>query len=606
MKMRICHKVKRQKLAFIVIAILAATPFLIDKYIELNTPSPYDLGAYVYSAKHILGGAEIGVEEQPTAELGTLLVNMLGVWLGGYTDTAPKVIQAILQAAALLFMFMAMYRLFGMLPAAVGVIVASVYLSSPLIAFDSFKEQCTTDFMVMGVSCFILYQLKRRRWYAILAGTFLSWAPLFKQIGLSAIGATVIFILLQPLLRNKTWKKTMADTTFLFLGALMALGPLYIWIIGWHIQISLPYKFLWDNLARIFVFDKSGVEAKASFDYISYSREMMPFSKLWPVILRYYCVLIMPIVLAITAIVLRILKVVQRACYPETIEAKSYDRFVFLFSVWWILDMAFVWLSPHCYSHYYLPLCASSAILAGYVTALYVDGLQASRNKGKWVVTGFIGILLMAWMTFPIIFGVKTDLSTGKTYTRRSLGYVQRFNEIFDKRKLNHKEYWQLVGEYIREHSDLEDKIYVWGWYPGIYVVAQRFSPVPQACEANMNIWPSNYLSEVTIRILNSFERQQPRFIVDTRKIHFPGDRPPLELWPRVKRGFLGAEKAYFLPLDKDIILKYDKAWSEWLKENFDEEEALRYEAMRPFREYVMENYKIVKMFGPHVLFEPR
>jgi hypothetical protein len=40
------------------------------------------------------------------------------------------------------------------------------------------------------------------------------------------------------------------------------------------------------------------------------------------------------------------------------------------------------------------------------------------------------------------------------------------------------------------------------------------------------------------------------------------------------------------------------------LRNEFDEEEALRYEAYKPLRKFVMDHYKIVNMFGPHVLFE--
>jgi len=57
-------------------------------------------------------------------------------------------------------MFIAMRKLFSTLSAAVGVIIASVYLSAPLIAkFGNVKEQYMIAFMVMGISCLVLYQL---------------------------------------------------------------------------------------------------------------------------------------------------------------------------------------------------------------------------------------------------------------------------------------------------------------------------------------------------------------------------------------------------------------------------------------------------------------
>ena len=75
----------------------------------------------------------IGFEEKPSAQTGTLLLNMLGAWAFGFNETGPKLLQAIFQITALVLMFIAIRRLFGQGAAAVSVIVASVYLC----AFDS-------------------------------------------------------------------------------------------------------------------------------------------------------------------------------------------------------------------------------------------------------------------------------------------------------------------------------------------------------------------------------------------------------------------------------------------------------------------------------------
>ena len=50
----------------IIIAILTAIPFCMGKYFEFNSPSAFDSGAYVYSAKRILDGAKIGIDEKPS------------------------------------------------------------------------------------------------------------------------------------------------------------------------------------------------------------------------------------------------------------------------------------------------------------------------------------------------------------------------------------------------------------------------------------------------------------------------------------------------------------------------------------------------------------
>ena len=58
-----------QVLVVVAVLGLAAIPFGLGKYIELNSPGAFDSGSNVYSAYHILQGARIGVEEVPAARL---------------------------------------------------------------------------------------------------------------------------------------------------------------------------------------------------------------------------------------------------------------------------------------------------------------------------------------------------------------------------------------------------------------------------------------------------------------------------------------------------------------------------------------------------------
>jgi len=610
-------KIRGPVLIFVAIIVLAAIPFSLGKYFELNQPDPFDSGANVYSAAYILAGARIGEEEKPNANVGTLLVNIAGVWLFGFNEIGPKLIQGILQAAALILMFFAMRKLFGTLSAAVGVIIASVYLSAPLIAkFGNDKTQYTVAFMVMGISCFVLHQLGGKWWWAVLAGAFLSWAPLFKQIGVSAIGAIGLFVVLQPLLKNRTWKQVGFDILLLWAGAAAAIAPLYVWILVRHTQLPLPYSFVWQTLGKFLPFGAAATDVEVVSDYVGEHRKLIPFSQQWPIVLRYYGLLILPVALAAGAIIARLLRVIWSAASPDKIKPKTCDRFVPLFAVWWVLDMAFVWISPASYEQYYLPLNASAAMLGGYIIAIYSDYLKSAVSKTRPVIIGVVGLLVMIAMCQHIFFGIEKSPYSGQNYGGRQRGYSQKFQEIRQRRKQDGQGYWELAADYIRTHSQPTDKIYVWGWYPGIYVMAQRFSAASAACSMPRPALP--VLSQLVSQLLEEFNRQMPKFIVDSRKRHVPIDRPPYELWPIAPKGFMGMRQTWFLPLDKDVIAAYDKQWADMLRTRFDQDEALRYEALAPFRKFVMDNYEIVepkqyvitrdgqllhRMFGEHVLF---
>lgn len=598
---------RKKIVAFVIIAVLAAIPFAMGKYFELNFPDPYDSGAYVYSAKHILQGAEIGVEEKPSAQVGTLLVNILGVWLCGFNETGPKLMQTLFQAAALVLMFVAMRKLFGTLPAAVGVIIASVYLSAPLIAkFGNVKDQHMIAFMVIGMSCFVLHQLGGKWWWAVLAGAFVSWAPLFKPTGASVIGAMGLFVIAQPVLKHRTFKQTGVDILLLLAGVAAAIGPLYLWILAWDVQLSLPYSFVWQTLGKMLPEAGAAEQAKPASDYISGARKLIPFSTQWPRVLRYYWLLILPIAFALISIILRIAKMIHGRLSKSRSDTKTtYDRFVLLLAVWWILDMAFVWISPRSYEQYYLPLNASAAMLGGYVIALYCDKVSSAVYKGRWVAVGAAGFVCMAVMSWHIFFGIRTSPHSGQRYRNPDVrrGYAQKLADISARRRNNWRGPHEQVGEYIRNNSKPTDKMYVWGWYPGIYVSAQRFSSASKAFMMPRKT-PASLAAEIT-QLLTEFEQERPKFIVDSRKRHVPMERPPYELWPiySVPQQFMGPVRP-FLALDENIIAAYDKMYSDYLRSNFGDDEADRYEALAPFRKFVMENYRIVRTFGQHVLFQ--
>ena len=628
--------VSKTFIVIVLTAILAGIPFCLGKYFEFNSPGAFDSGAYIYSAKRILDGAKIGIDEKPSAQMGTLLVNMLGVKLFGFNEIGPKLIQTILQAAALILMFIAMRRLFGTLPATVGVIIASFYLSAPLMAkYGNVKEQHMIAFMIMGISCFVLYQLADRFWLAILAGFFLIWAPMFKETGISAISAVGLFVIAQPLLKHRTWKKTGTDILLLATGAVIAISPIYLWLAAQKTPFNyFPfYSFVGRPLSKLVhnpqdqnqpttsepntaVTEVQNTTTKHGFlmkfmpayvrdSWSTLKPEQLKQAKLR--VFRWYRHLILPIALALGSIIVRIIRLIStklnKSKSPIT---NNFDRFVLLFTVWWILDMAFVWISPRSYEQYYLPLNASAAMLSGYMIAIYHNKLKSTTNKPVWVTIGFFGLILMIATSQHIFFGVKTSAHSGAIYRDsagkpiKQKGYVQKLDEISRKPQYS----WLMVAQYIKNNSTKNDKIYVWGWVPGIYVFAQRLSPTSKAFEGTMHTLSPQVLSQRVDEILQAFKKEPPKFIVDTRKRHFPWDRPPLELWPILPPGFAGIKQPQPLPpQDENLIAAYDKFHCQKLQ-SIDPTEVLRYQAMKPLRQYVMNNYRIVQTFGAQILFQ--
>ena len=220
-------------------------------------------------------------------------------------------------------MFVAMRKIFGKLPAAVGVIVAAIYTSSPLIAkFGNVKEQYMIACMVMAVSLLILRQTGGKWWLGFLAGAIAAWAPLFKETGVSVIGAMGLFVIAQPIFKHRTWKQTGVDIVLLLGGAAASMAPLYIWIIGWQVQMALPFYFVWDAIAGLI--PKASAAAPQAGNYVSSIRSVMPFSDQWPKVLRYYLALCLPVSLALGAIIAGIGKMILSLLHkPQSSSAQN-------------------------------------------------------------------------------------------------------------------------------------------------------------------------------------------------------------------------------------------------------------------------------------------
>ncbi|RPJ24096.1 MAG: hypothetical protein EHM35_16665, partial [Planctomycetaceae bacterium] len=409
------------------LAVLAGIPFMLGKYFEIKSPDPYDSGCYVYSAKHVLSGARIGYDEKPSAQAGTLLMNMLGVTLSGFNETGSKVLQGLFQAAAFTFLFITIRRLYGSLAAVLSVTVASVFLSAPLIAkYGNVKEQFMIAFMIMGICCFVWYHLTGKWWLAVLTGMLLVWGPMFKQTGMSALGAVVIFTLIQAILRRRAWKKAAKDVVLPFIGGFIIVAP----IVGWYVYMGSavhywPYSFVLKPALSMVGVDTNkgqvtesqqpaaqtkpeqeaerGLILKLLPGYVSNSWAALDPAARHQVtlrVLRYYGLLILPIALALGAIAARGV-VVLRARRVKAAAPVEQDtgRFVLLFGLWWFFDMAFVWISPHTYEQYFLPLNASGASLGGCLAGAYMHKLQISRDKTRWKVLGLLGLLAMLIMS---------------------------------------------------------------------------------------------------------------------------------------------------------------------------------------------------------------
>lgn len=664
--------------------------FTAGKTLEFRQDDPFDSGAYVYSAAHLLQGGRLGVDEVPSAQPGTLLVNVLGVACFGFNETGPQVIQTLLQVLALAAMFGAVRLLYGTTAAVFSVTAAAAYLSSPHLAkFGNTKEQYMIAMMVLSVCLWIFYERTGRTVWLVLTGAALIWPYYFKATGLSVDAAFAVYFLGRALWGKIGFRRFQQELGLLLAGAAAGLLPLalfffwqrqagWLWnsfpvlvlrtvvladaavLVIWGIRRASVLQraaglcrrvrpLVWaagliamaaaTAVGSVLVYQADGSALNdvrsyllnlafvkipldgwywisgqihsiirsvgADVPYVADSRRVFPLSRQAPIVLRYYASVGLPIAAALVSLGAALIRFLVKIRTMRPIPLP--ERIVWLLGLWWLLDTAFVWISPHSYEQYYLPLCASGAMAGAYAVGLYVCRMQQRAFRlPYWIGAAAVGLVMTA-MVWPLVFGYSRSPYSGQPYQdprtgqpNRQRGYVQAFQEP------SQAGLWEKIGDYIRTRSSLQDRIYVWGWYPGIYVRAQRLAPTPSAFEQGMHILPPERLAGFVLHLIECFEKQPPAFLVDSRKRHFPFDRPPLELWP-VMPSRQGGQMPAFVPSDPSVLRTYEQSWRAFLEQQFGAEEAKRFDAMKPLRDYVMTHYRIVpEVSSPysHVLLE--
>ncbi|MCF7959017.1 MAG: glycosyltransferase family 39 protein, partial [Phycisphaerae bacterium] len=206
--------------------IIAAIPFCYGKYLEFNIADPYDSSLNIYTAQSIVDGQKVGRDIFPSARPATLLVNIIGVSVFGFSEIGPKMLQALFQLSAFGLMFFALRKLYGLLPAAVAVVLAAFYLSCPPYAkFGNVKDQFMVACAIMAVSGVMLNALGHSRRWLIFAGAMAVSAWYFKPTGASVIIAIILFYLGQFVTRPKQCRQTLTQVMALIYGSALGLVP---------------------------------------------------------------------------------------------------------------------------------------------------------------------------------------------------------------------------------------------------------------------------------------------------------------------------------------------------------------------------------------------
>lgn len=133
-----------------------------------------------------------------------------------------------------------------------------------------------------------------------------------------------------------------------------------------------------------------------------------------------------------------------------------------------LLGVAGIWWQGKMFSYHWLVLLPLLALLAGYALDQLVGQfrtLPRPRALGAWVVLA-IGLIVLA---YPTLRDTYTDYRILFRYVDGSMSRREVEAQYHPLYRQNH----QLV-DYIRAHSDEDDRVFVWGLWPQVYFWLDR------------------------------------------------------------------------------------------------------------------------------------
>ncbi len=408
--------------------------------------------------------------------------------------------------------------------------------------------------------------------------------------------------------------------------------PFYHPIVAMFSSMGGLFNNSFGNLYNIF-FSDSG--------YVAGSHSVSNFSRQLTEVMRYSHSFVIPIGFGLCAILYQLAMVVLQKTgrvKTDSSERNPADSIFLLLALWWLFDMLFIWISPRAYVQYFLPPNASAMFLAGYIIGK-INKPALALTAVCWLTvelttTGtsqadidkfVLGVSILAIVVAIVLFVIKLENKHVKIFGIGTVALAVILSNINNCRAMGEKmavtrsitanqgALWEHIGRYIKENSSEEDTIYVWGWYPGIYVAAQRSAPTRIAAYSDMHSDIPKEVGRIVRSTVSELRKNMPLYIVDSQKMHYPFyDHPVYDLWPTLPLGLGNETDRKFLTNQEEINYYLDNYYSFLEKacislvtqpkrsggpltaekaQELAELEVARHREIAPLRKFVIENY---------------
>lgn len=215
----------------------------------------------------------------------------------------------------------------------------------------------------------------------------------------------------------------------------------------------------------------------------------------------------------------------------KDLRAQGEGRLLIL--LWFVLSLVPVCTGGKFYAHYFIQLLPALCILAAGPAASFVGGLSDARmGRGKK--------MLLA------LFIVSMLLPAGGFFAARLMA-----DEIYDATKEENPNDYRSIADYVREHTNERDTIFVWGFASPIYTFSNRLGASRflwcdwltgrvsgTASAKDPSFDTSRFISQGSWQLFfEDMEKNRPAYFVDTSPgNHHDYGKYPIVKYPALKR----------------------------------------------------------------------
>lgn len=384
-----------------------------------------DNGYYLYIGQQIVAGKTPYVEMWESKPPGIFYVNALGLWLARGSRWGVWALEFVALFSAAVLSYLTLQKIYGFLPALLGTLTA-LWGVSAVLQGGNLTEEYSLPFNFLAVLAFWLsLQHPARRWPPLLIGLTFAASFAFRANNTGVQVALVLAWVIASLAR-KDFSMLFHRLLWSGLGVVLGLG-----------LVSLP--FLLNG-----TFDEM-VEAALLYNF-AITQPAPDFAGAFRAgLLR----IGIPAGFALLGYLLLVL---------QALEKRHLDPWPLFLLLLWPLEAVLSSLSGRGYDHYFIPWMVALAAL----TAVLADSLFPALNRSVERRSLPAAALLLVLLALLLL----------ETLTE----YQQTFQRLaFERQKgieIDHP-----VAAYIRQHTQPQDTVLVWGARLAFNVLSRRESP---------------------------------------------------------------------------------------------------------------------------------